>query len=77
MDEDGERNLMDDLALKRAGYVIHTWLQPGDWNRDGLGTRLNGFLEDCAIRDVWLKPGVNEMTRGLAISEVMRQSLIH
>jgi len=67
---------MDDLALRRASYVIHTWLQPGDWDRDGLGNRLNGFTDDSAFRDTWLKPGVNEMTRGLAIRVVLRQSLI-
>lgn len=77
MDQDVKMHLMDDLALKRAGYVIHTWLQPGDWNRDGLGNRLNGVSNDSAFRDIWLKPGMNEMTRGLAITVILRRSLIH
>jgi hypothetical protein len=45
-------------------YLIHTWLQPGEkWRTLKEETVLNGFRPNFALRDTWLKPGVNEINR--------------
>jgi hypothetical protein len=64
------------LCLKSSlPFLIHTWLQPGDWQLAADLKPFKRFPVDFRILPTWLKPGVNETEQDVSRDRTcLRQS---